>query len=159
MTTINQLKTTDHPVIAKLIDINDGKTSSVDYSTTVFETLDGYKRTMTNIDGNIVGSQLKNFVNTPLVAERGNQNKTYFSKSDKGVGFGYIFIDYIKKNPLLVLTVDKDGSDYSYSSCVFDTKDNVWKDGSSATSSIEDIKSLTEFVITNLTTDVNSFSN
>jgi hypothetical protein len=158
MTTINQLKTTDHPVIAKLIDINDGKTSSVDYSTTVFETLDGYKKTMTNIDGNIVGSQIKNFVNTPLVAERGNQNKTYFSAPEKGIGFGYIFIDYIKKNPLLVIVVDKDGTNYSYTSCKFNKETKTFEDGNSVETSIENVNSLVDFTINNLSEDVKSFN-
>jgi hypothetical protein len=159
MNTITQLKKTDHPVISKLIDINEGNTPVIDYSTTVFESLQNYKRIMTNIDGNIIGSQIKNFVDTPLIAERGNQNKAYFSKDDKGIGFGYIFIDYIKKNPLLVFTVDKDGDSYTYNSCVFDKTSKTWKNGLDVSSSATDIKTLINDVITNLTTDVNSFSN
>jgi hypothetical protein len=158
MNSIAQLKTTDHPVIANLIDINEGKTPVVDYSTTVFESLQNYKRIMMNIDGNIIGSQIKNFVDTPLIAERGNQNKAYFSKDNKGVGFGYIFIDYISKNPLLVLTVNKDGGNYSYTSCKFNKDSKTWENGNSVKTSIKDVKELITFTINNLTEDVKSFN-
>jgi hypothetical protein len=158
MKTINQLKATDHPVISKLIEINNGETPSVDYSTTVFETSSGYNNSMNIIGNSIVGSQLKNFVETPLVAERGNQNKTYFSAPEKGIGFGYIFIDYIKKNPLLVIVVDKDGTKYSYKSCKFNKETKTWESSNTVKASINDIKSLVDFTINNLSEDVNSFN-
>jgi len=158
MKTINQLKATDHPVIAKLIEINNGETPAVDYSTTVFETLSGYTRSMDTIGNTVIGSQLKNFVETPLVAERGNQNKTYFSAPEKGIGFGYIFIDYIKKNPLLVIVVDKDGTKYSYKSCKFNKETKTWESSNTVKASINDIKSLVNFTINNLSEDVNSFN-
>jgi hypothetical protein len=157
MKTINQLKATDHSVIAKLIKINNGETSAVDYSTTVFETSSGYTRSMDTIGSTVIGSQLKNFVETPLVAERGNDNKTYFSAPDKGIGFGYIFIDYIKKNPLLVLVVDKDGTNYSYASCKFNKETKTWENGNSVETSIENVKGLVDFTINNLSEDVKSF--
>jgi hypothetical protein len=158
MKTINQLNATDHPVIAKLIEINNGETPAVDYSTTVFETLSGYTRSMDTIGNTVIGSQLKNFVETPLVAERGNQNKTYFSAPEKGIGFGYIFIDYIKKNPLLVIVVDKDGTNYSYTSCKFNKETKTFEDGNSVETSIENVNSLVDFTINNLSEDVKSFN-
>jgi hypothetical protein len=158
MQTIINLKPEDHIVISKLIDINGGKTASVDYSTTIFESLKTYNQTMSFFGNNIIGSQIKNFVETPLIAERGNQNKTYFSKPDKGIGFGYIFIDYIKKNPLLVLVVDKEGDDYKYSSCGFNKQTASWEDKKSVTTSVSSVNELMNFVITNLSEDVTSFA-
>jgi len=158
MKAIINLKAEDHAVISKLIDINEGKTSSVDYSTTIFESLKSYNQTMNTIDGNIIGSQIKNLVETPLVAERGNQTKAYFSQPDKGVGFGYIFIDYIKKNPLLVLVVAKEGDDYKYSSCGFNKQTASWEDKKSVTTSASSVKELTDFVIINLSEDITSFA-
>jgi hypothetical protein len=158
MKTINQLKATDHPVIAKLIEINNGETPAVDYSTTVFETLSGYNNAMNNIDNSIIGSQSKNFVETPLIAERGNQNKTYFSAPEKGIGFGYIFIDYIKKNPLLVIVVDKDGTKYSYTSCKFNKETKTWGSGVTVKLVIKDVKALIDFTINNLSEDVKSYN-
>lgn len=158
MQTIIQLKAENHAVISKLIDIYEGKTSLVDYSNTIFESLENYKKTMNVIGGNIIGSQIKNFVNTPLVAERGNQNKTYFSHSDKGIGFGYIFIDYIKKNPLFVLVIDKEGTEYKYSSCAFDKSTKAWVDKKNVTTSASSVNELMDFVITNLSEDVVSIT-
>jgi hypothetical protein len=158
MKTIMLLKAEDHAVISNLINIYEGKTSSVDYSTTIFESLKTYNKTMNSIEGNIIGSQIKNLVNTRLVAERGNENKTYFSHPDKGVGFGYIFIDYIKKNPLLVLVVDKDGSDYKYSSCGYDKESASWIDKTTTTINASNIKELLDAVIEKLSEDVLSFT-
>jgi hypothetical protein len=157
MTTINHLKATDHQVIAKLIDINDGKTSSIDYSTTVFETLSKYINSMSTFGNNVIASQYKNMLETPLISERGNQNKTYFSQPEKGIGFGYVFIDYIKKTPLFVLVVDKDGTNYSYTSCKFNKETKTWDNGTDVRSTITNVNSLVDFVITNLSDDVKSF--
>jgi hypothetical protein len=158
MQTISQLKSENHSVISKLMDIYKGNTPSVDYSTTIFESLEKYKKAMAMIGGNIIGSQIKNFVNTPLVAERGNQNKTYFSHPDKGVGFGYIFIDYIKKNPLFVLVVDKEGTEYKYSSCAFDKSTKTWVDTKNITAPASSVNELIDFIITNLSEDIVSIT-
>lgn len=158
MQTINKLKAADHAVIAQLININEGNTSAVDYSTTVFGTEDGYKTAISNIGNTIIGSQIKNFVNTPLIAEKGNQDKTYSSTPGKGMGMGYIFIDYVEKTPLLVLVVDKSGSSYTYTSCVYDKKEKTWKDGKSYTFSATSIKGFQDSIIGYLSTDVLSFA-
>lgn len=157
MKSINQLKSSDHAVIEKLIKVSTGETQSVDYSTTVFENQDGYSRMMNLVGETIIGSQIKNLVETPLIAERGNLNRTYFSAPNKGVGFGYIFIHYTKRNPLLALIVDKDETGYTYSSCKYDDVTGSWQDYSTATTSAESVNELVQFVISNLSNDVINF--
>jgi hypothetical protein len=96
-------------------------------------------------------------IETPLIEEKGNNIKLYVSPKGKGMGFGLIFIDYRKKNPLLVLYVDKTQTGYSYESARFDN--GTWVDGLSLNFNANTLKEFLEDISENLDNDVRFFTN
>ena len=160
MKTLNKLRKEEHPVIDKIISGVNGETLNVSedyFGGTVFLNEYDFINSQKMISDFIVGSVKKPMIETPLIEEKGNNIKLYVSPKGKGIGFGLIFIDYRKKNPLLVLYVDKTQTGYSYESARFDN--GTWVDGLSLNFNASTLKEFLEDISENLDNDVRFFTN
>jgi hypothetical protein len=54
--------------------------------------------------------------------------------------------------------VDKDGTNYSYTSCKFNKETKTWGSGVTVKLVIKDVKALIDFTINNLSEDVKSYN-
>lgn len=161
MKTIELLRKQTNAAIVSLLKINDSTADDVTneyYKATVFDTFEKYQRMIPILENKIIGSQQQAMVNTSLITERGNQSKIYNSNKNKGIGFGFILIDYITKQPLLVVVIDK-GADkaYSYKSAAFNKKLNDWEDSLTITKNAETTDELISFCIEQFKADVEKF--
>jgi hypothetical protein len=160
MKALHMLKSTDHSVIEKVFKsvTNDKENVSENFfEGTVFSTPLEFSKMQKMIGDSLVASISKEMIETPLINERGNASILYTSSTEKGMGFGLIFIDYRKKNPLLVLYVDKTQTGYSYESARFDN--GTWVDGLSLNFNASTLKEFLEDISENLDNDVRFFTN
>jgi hypothetical protein len=130
MRNLFKLNPQNHEVIAKIIAANNNETSKVDenyFEETVFKSVSNFVQLQKIISDLFTGVVSKELVETPLISERGNSSLLYTSTPDRGMRIGIIFIDYRKKNPLLVICLDKNESGYTYQSTRFEN--NQWNDG------------------------------
>lgn len=146
MKTLYQLKSDNHPVITKLFNIDNGITES-NYETSVFGNKENFLKNTTNIYQNLIGNNQKVMVNTRLIPEKPNMWELYFN--EKSNMFGIIFIDYIKKNPLLIMVA----SDSSYESCLF--INNKWDNGQTEQFISENINDMINKLSQYLLIDIN----
>jgi hypothetical protein len=154
------LPKTDNATFKKSVAIEENDLPTVDdsyYATTVFETFKGFETNIPRFERYILGSIRKSLVETPLMPERGNGRKAFYANKNKGVSWGFRLVDYRSNNPLLTVVVDKVGTQYSYSSVIYNPSTKQFEDSQSATNTASDKNALLNFVQEKLILDVAKF--
>lgn len=159
LTNLEQIK---DPTSDKLLSILEGKQEEVSesfYTETVFESQEKYQSLSGWLNGQIVGAVQKKMVETPLVFIRAKQQPVFTSAKNQGIAFGFTMVDYRSSKPLVVVTVEKNGTKYEYKSIFFDKETSKYAESEFSSVSCADLKALVDMVLENLNTDVDKWIN
>ena len=157
---LNNLKEINNPIAETLLAILDNTLPAVEdsfYESTVFGSKEEYTKNVFQIKNAFLANFGKQLVETPLTFVRGNMGAVWSATAGQGIVTGVMLFHYVTKQPLFLVTIDKDSTKYKYESAKYNEETKTFDTLTSKSKAATSIQQLAVFVSDTVAKDIATF--